>query len=420
MCAPPTNRSCSVRITAMVVVAPGRCGSATLRSGDRAPPVKQPMGDPDDDPEGPEAEGDEADEKAKHCVFISDDACASVSTGAPTPSHAAANSEDSTSQYLGNWTSHTQRGQSRDGEVFASVESAMSRTVGCTMSRQGTARWMGEDETGYRVLDFLGKGSYADVHRVLDMATGEHFAMKLVSNGPCGRDVMSEISTCSKLNHPRIVRLHGYFQSGRTYQLLMDLCTGGNLRQYAERHVAEIKQAEPEWNSGMDTDVVARMAHQMLSGLSHVHQRGVIHRDVKPQNYLLVNQNPDSPLKLADFGFACQARPGQRLHRMIGTPSYIAPEVLRGDYDLNADTWSLGVTLYRLCTHRLPFKADTTAAYLAKVKAGAISDCFGPWQPHLPRLRVLVFALLRHDPHGRATPAGALADHAWLKDYDYE
>lgn len=92
----------------------------------------------------------------------------------------------------------------------------------------------------------------------------------------------------------------------------------------------------------------ATLCRQMLSVVHHCHQRGVIHRDLKPENFLLDRDTDDADLKATDFGLSCFFNPPQYLREPCGTPMYIAPEVIRGDYNHKADVWSAGEMPYQL------------------------------------------------------------------------
>lgn len=87
----------------------------------------------------------------------------------------------------------------------------------------------------------------------------------------------------------------------------------------------------------------------------YCHHKGIVHRDLKPENILLATKGSSSPIKLADFGLATYIKPGQNLHGTVGSPFYIAPEVLAGGYNEAADIWSTGVILYILLSGIPPF-----------------------------------------------------------------
>ena len=114
--------------------------------------------------------------------------------------------------------------------------------------------------------------------------------------------------------------------------------------------------------------IVKFYARQMLLGLLHIYTRGFSHRDLKPENILL---DADYNIKLVDFGFACrlEARDGSGFSRsVVGTPGYMAPEVLEGHYGPQCDMWSIGVMLYQLLSGYLPFEARTQAKLFKMIR----------------------------------------------------
>ncbi|CAJ1416338.1 unnamed protein product [Effrenium voratum] len=103
----------------------------------------------------------------------------------------------------------------------------------------------------------------------------------------------------------------------------------------------------------------------MLSAIAYLHHHRIIHRDIKPENYLVQKQRGVMFLKLADFGLACHFKKGRPMKEILGTPCYVAPEVLLGRYDERCDVWSVGVVSFVLCTGHHPFaygKSDTAKA----------------------------------------------------------
>merc|ERR1711963_228197 len=168
----------------------------------------------------------------------------------------------------------------------------------------------------------------------------------------------------SHLRHPHIARLHGFFRDGGAYHMVLDLCRGGNLGAVIKSYrTAPDRGPSNRGPGGIPTNLVAGYILQMLDGLTFLHEACFIHRDIKPDNYLLEAQDPRSPLKLIDFGYACQVDPSAKLTRVVGSSSYAAPELLRGSYGLSSDVWSLGVTCCAACTDSLPFCGATDREY---------------------------------------------------------
>jgi len=106
----------------------------------------------------------------------------------------------------------------------------------------------------------------------------------------------------------------------------------------------------------------------MVSAVKHLHQIGIVHRDLKPENFIMAECSPDSEIKLIDFGLSQRfSGQEQHLHSIVGTPYYVAPEVLRGDYDQKCDVWSLGVIMYILLCGYPPFEGSENNMIFHKI-----------------------------------------------------
>lgn len=272
----------------------------------------------------------------------------------------------------------------------------------------------------YEVGHKLGEGGFGTVYEVKCRKTGRKFALKTVrtredrGNG----DVEAEISSSREFDHPYVVKLHGFFREDARYHLIMDLCSGGDLRDRVVQHVNTMRQFTLGYNSGLPPKLGAKYTWQMLNGLTFLHHHGFIHRDIKPENYLLESAAEDSPVKLADFGFACRISRTEKLKRMVGTVNYAAPELLAGEpYDQRADVWSLGVTCFGICTDRLPFAGDSEQSYACSVRAGKLEECPAAWAQHFSKLLALVLLMLTHNPAARPSAKVLLANNAWLRKY---
>lgn len=148
---------------------------------------------------------------------------------------------------------------------------------------------------------------------------------------------MNEIVISLTLDHPNICRMHEVFESGGQGSgavfLVMELCTGkelydrlSELRRYSER----------------DAVIVTG---QMLDAIRYVHDHGICHRDLKLENWVYLNDDKDSPLKLIDFGFSKQFHPRVPMTAIQGTVYYVSAEVMKGSYNNLCDIWSLGMFL---------------------------------------------------------------------------
>lgn len=198
-------------------------------------------------------------------------------------------------------------------------------------------------EQVYELGDTLGKGSYGVVRIATRRMDGAKFACKTIlldaklSDAALDR-LHSEIAAMRKLDHPNICRLHDVFYAKRAAHLVMDLCTGGELWQYVLRQGRA--RSDHHSSAGLDEAAAARFARQMLSAVRYMHEAGVCHRDLKPQNWLFATSERDSPLKLIDFGLArhfCE-RPVPVVSDATGVSIKVRRH--RGD-DISTDTESV-------------------------------------------------------------------------------
>jgi len=206
------------------------------------------------------------------------------------------------------------------------------------------------------------------------------------------------------LDHPNIVRLIETFSDGQNVYLVLELCEGGELfdaivdrGQFPEREAAVCTQ-------------------QMLRAVHYLHANGLVHRDLKAENWLLAEDKAPAStmLKLCDFGLACKISPGGRLQDRVGTPYYVSPEVIAGDYDVKSDMWSVGVVIHMMLCGAPPFVGKDTQDVL-KIVAEAQLRMDRPVMKSLSSsARSILMALLQRDPERRLSSGEAL-EAEWIQ-----
>jgi serine/threonine protein kinase len=211
---------------------------------------------------------------------------------------------------------------------------------------------------GYRLLDLIGQGGMASVYRAQRLGDGRFLAFKIITPIVAQHEQFvkrfeREVQVVSRLHHPRIVPVVHYGEvDGRAF-LVMPYLTGGSL---SDRIVKK----------DLSAGEGARLLNHVASALTYAHERGIVHRDVKPSNVLL---DSEGNAYLADFGLAQIADASLSLtgSALIGTPAYISPEQARGDrVDARSDQYSLGIVLFQVSTGTLPYDADTPIGVLMK------------------------------------------------------
>ncbi|KAL6648388.1 hypothetical protein ACP70R_012612 [Stipagrostis hirtigluma subsp. patula] len=234
--------------------------------------------------------------------------------------------------------------------------------------RGGGGRVVGD----YELVRPIGSGAYSQVWLGRHRGRGTEVAVKEIAmerlSSKLRESLLSEVDILRRIRHPNIIALHDSIKDRGKIYLILEYCRGGDLHMYLQRH-----KRVPEL-------VAKHFIRQLASGLQMLRDNNVVHRDLKPQNILLVENNENSLLKIADFGFAKFLEPSSLAETLCGSPLYMAPEVMRAQkYDAKADLWSVGVILYQLVTGYPPFNGDNQIQLLQNIlKSREIrfpSDC---------------------------------------------
>nr|AFK09219.1 calcium-dependent protein kinase [Dunaliella salina] len=256
----------------------------------------------------------------------------------------------------------------------------------------------------------LGKGNFGIVHMVYDKATGQPWACKSISKRKLVtqddvEDVRREVQILLHLaGHPNVVQLKGVYEDKGYVHMVMELCEGGELfdRIADKGHFSERQAAE--------------VVRTIVSVVHHCHTMNVIHRDLKPENFLLTSKKPNGTLKATDFGLSRFFKDGQVLNDIVGSPFYVAPEVLRRQYGKEADIWSCGVILYILLCGWPPFHGDTTQKIFKNIMSKPLDLKSPPWPKITDAAKDCVRKMLARDPRKRLT-AEEVLKHPWMQEH---
>jgi len=272
------------------------------------------------------------------------------------------------------------------------------------------------NENPGRVLDFytlgreLGSGAFSRVVEATDKAQGGKHAIKIVNKEETNaREMYSELSIMSQLNHVNIVNFRELFDELDGYYVVMEVITGGELfdriielRRYSEKDAAHVMK-------------------QACLGLLHMHEKGLAHRDIKPENLLLSSKEADATVKVADFGFAKQLKKDTDLYETLGTPPYMAPEIvlLRNEdedypgYGRPVDVWALGICLYILLSGIHPFQIDDEEKMLCNIESGKWPWKGSNWEFVSEDAKALITSMMEPDVKKRFTIQQCL-DSKWI------
>ncbi|KAG0484307.1 hypothetical protein HPP92_008386 [Vanilla planifolia] len=233
----------------------------------------------------------------------------------------------------------------------------------------------------YVLGDQLGWGQFGVIRACTDLVTGDHLACKSIAkerliSAEDFRSVKLEIEIMARLSdHPNVVALKAVYEEKDYVHLVMELC----------------------------------------AVVMYCHDNGIVHRDLKPENVLLATKSSSSAIKLADFGLATYIEPGQRLYGIVGSPFYIAPDVLVGGYNQAADVWSAGVILYILLSGMPPFWGKTKSRIFDAVRSAELQFPSDPWDDVSESAKELVAGMLCRNTTQRLT-AKQVLEHSWIKE----
>ena len=216
----------------------------------------------------------------------------------------------------------------------------------------------------YLKLRDIGKGTYSKIYTVQNKSNFKVYLCKEILKSKIS-DLLkfkNDINILSKAEHPNLVRIYEIFEDERHFSLIMENCTGDEL---FFNILKKLLNGEP-----FSEKEAVPIFKQLMSAVSFCHSQGICHKDIKPENILFLNNKPDSPIKIIDFGLSKifgEIRPLMKGNKMeknvmsarVGTAYYMSPEAIQGNYDNKCDIWSCGVILYIMLCGYPPFDGET-------------------------------------------------------------
>ncbi|XP_041020902.1 calcium-dependent protein kinase 28 isoform X1 [Juglans microcarpa x Juglans regia] len=263
----------------------------------------------------------------------------------------------------------------------------------------------------YTIGKLLGHGQFGYTYVATDKENGDRVAVKRIEKNKmvlpiAVEDVKREVKILQALTgHENVVQFYNAFEDDSYVYIVMELCEGGEL---LDRILAKKDSRYTE----KDAAVVVR---QMLKVAAECHLHGLVHRDMKPENFLFKSTGEDSSLKATDFGLSDFIQPGKKFQDIVGSAYYVAPEVLKRKSGPESDVWSIGVITYILLCGRRPFWDKTEDGIFKEVLRKKPDFRRKPWLSISNSAKDFVKKLLVKDPRARLTAAQALS-HPWVRE----
>lgn len=253
----------------------------------------------------------------------------------------------------------------------------------------------------YEITELIGEGGMADVYKAVDVVDGKEVAVKILKKEFAEseeflRRFRNESKAIAVLSHPNIVKIYDVGFSEKIQFIVMEYIDGITLKEYME------SERVLNWKDSV------HFVTQILRALQHAHERGIVHRDIKPQNIMMFT---DGTIKVMDFGIAKFAREEGRTatDQAIGTVHYISPEQARGDVtDAKSDLYSVGVMLYEMLTGQKPFDTDNPVS-IAVMHMQNIAELPRHINPDIPEpIEEIIVHAMEKNPNDRYQTANEM------------
>ena len=278
-------------------------------------------------------------------------------------------------------------------------------------------------DSNYIRTQILGSGGYSTVFRVKNRKTNEEYACKELVKKRI-KDIQkfeNEVNIMSKCDHPNIVKLIEIYENGPRYELIMEECIGGTL-------FTRLTDKIEDYGETFSEKEAAQIFKQIISAINYCHIQGIVHRDLKMENVLFIEKDKKNfDIKIIDFGLSQYAQyhlvnlmdlissekiKTINMNLSVGTPHYIAPEVIKGKYNQKCDIWSAGVILYAILSGKFPFNGKTDKEIYKAILKSSYDLTKSPWDTISNEAKDLIKNMLCDED--KRFSSEKILTHPWL------
>ena len=251
----------------------------------------------------------------------------------------------------------------------------------------------------------IGTGAFGTVRLCIHKATRQTRACKILKKATQDiKALQEEVEILSKLSHPNIMQLYEVYNDKTNFYIVSEFCQGGELFDAISK------------KGNFNENEASKIMKQVLSAITYSYQNNIVHRDLKPENILLEDKGNDSIIKIIDWGCAKNFNKNEKLTNKDGTPYYIAPEVIEGNYDEKCDIWSCGVILYIMLCGYPPFDGESEEEILDKVKKGSFEFPKEEWKNISKDAIDLIEKMLTFESNKRISALECLRHNWFIKN----
>lgn len=261
----------------------------------------------------------------------------------------------------------------------------------------------------YNFIKVIGHGSFGTVREAIrksHSARNEKFAIKSIPVNKISSltDLKIEIEILRTADHPNIIRFFETYEDSNYVHIVMEICSGGD---FLTRISQQCKVSE---------HIVANYMYKICSAVNYLHSLKFCHRDLKPENFLMTSSDANAEVKIIDFGLATKFKGADTFHYIVGTPYYIAPEVLCKKYGKECDVWSLGVILFTIICGEPPFTGKNPEEIFEKILNEKVKFESPNWQYISKDCKSLIKKMMAKDPFLRIDMTRVL-EHEWFTKF---